>query len=194
VNIKNSLLTLNKYSRPGTIRPKTFALIMHWTGVPMQSAKDVRRFFENRKDGKNGYGSAQYIVDLDGSIVRCIPDIEFAYHVGSDKNDPASGKIYTDWARSKFGIYASNNITPNACTIGIEMCTMDAAGNFSDETLTAASELATDICSRYKLNPFQDIGTHWMVVGYKSCPKLWTEFPIKLKEFRACVASELAKI
>ena len=179
MTIRDAFLTVDPFSRPGTQREEVQALIIHWTGVPMQPAAQVRDFFESRKAGNLGYGSAHYVIDQDGSIIRCIPESEVAYHVGSSTPDPASGRIYTDWARAKFGEHATRpeSMSPNACTLGIELCPIDGAGNFSSLTLVAATELAADICRRLALCILADIGTHHDVVGYKNCPKLWTDRP-----------------
>ena len=187
MNLTENLLTVNPYSRPGTKRSEVQALIMHWTAAPMQRAFATRNYFEDRKNGTNGYGSAHYIVDLDGSIIHCIPESEVAFHVGSEQVDPASGKIYTDWARIHFGesfCQPAPSIGPNLCTLGIEMEPLDAAGNFSEQTLAAARELAHDICQRLGLNPSADIATHNMVVGWKDCPRLWVNHPELLMAFR----------
>ena len=189
------LLSPNQYSRPRIPMGHVYALIMHWTGVPGQPAQVVRDFFESRKDGKAGFGSAHYIVGLDGVVIRCIPETEVAYHVGSSQPDPASGRIYTDWARGKFGeaVCDPATIGPNICTIGVEMCVIDAAGNFTEQTKESSVDLASDICSRLRLNPFSDIGTHHGVVGWKPCPLLWVNQPALLEEFRANVANAIAR-
>jgi N-acetylmuramoyl-L-alanine amidase len=194
MNITDQLLTLNPFSRPGKARSQVEALVMHWTGVPNQPAMVVRNFFENRKKGKDGYGSAHYIIDPSGIILRCIPEDEVAYHVGSEQADPTSGKIYTDWARDHFGVAFCDpkTIGPNICTIGVEMCPVDSSGNYADETLASAIELAADLCKRLALNPFQDITTHHAVVGWKDCPRLWTTYPALLGAFQARVASCIA--
>jgi N-acetylmuramoyl-L-alanine amidase len=208
MNLTERLLTVNPFSRPGTKRQQIQALIFHWTGKPMQPAIDVRNWFESLKDQKPPedpelaknwkphYSSAHYDIDQDGSIIRCIPESEIAFHVGSDQIDPASGKIYTDWARAKFGEHATHPdiMSPNACTLGIEMCPLDAEGNFASATLNAAVELARDICSRLGLNPLADIATHNMVVGWKDCPRLWVNHPENLTEFRAAVAHSASAV
>ncbi len=131
---------------------------------------------------------------MDGSILRAIPENEVAYAVGSEQIDPASGKIYTDWARAKFGEHATNpaTLSPNPVTLSIEMEPIDSDGNFTDETLEAAIELATDICQRLGLNPLADIATHNMVVGWKDCPRLWVNHPEKLDDFRSTVKVRMA--
>jgi N-acetylmuramoyl-L-alanine amidase len=195
MTITESLLTPNPYSRPGTPIGRVQALIMHWTGVPNQPADIVRDFFDNRKNGHQNYGSAHYIVGQGGGVIRCIPETEVAYHVGSSQPDPASGRIYTDWARAQFGdaVCDPATIGPNACTLGIEMCVIDPAGNFTEQTKAASVELAADICARLHLNPFSDVSTHHAVVGWKDCPRLWVMQPALLGTFRAEVASMLAK-
>jgi N-acetylmuramoyl-L-alanine amidase len=199
--VTDTFLTSNPYSRPGTPLGEVMALIMHWTGKPMQPAQGVRAFFENRKTGADGYGSAHYIIDQGGAVLRCIPEAEVAYHCGvavmdDEHRDPASWKFYTDWARAQFGeshCQTAPSIGPNLVTLGIEMCVVDFAGNFTVQTSDAAAELAADICTRHHLNPFADVATHNMVCGYKDCPRLWVNHPELLGEFLANVASAIAK-
>jgi N-acetylmuramoyl-L-alanine amidase len=161
------------------------AIILHWTGVPTQRAMTVWEYFENTCPDKKIYASAHYIIDLNGDIYQAIPDYEVAYHCGSSQIDPSSGKIYTDWARAKFGHYAANpkQNSPNNCTIGIEMCVIDNEGNFASETLQAAAELVAKLLKDHKLT-IDDIGTHNKVVGWKDCPRFWTNNPDLFEEFK----------
>src|SRR5512146_1612723 len=124
-------LSLSKYSRSGRPLVKVMALIMHWTANPGQSAKGVWKYYESDEAAADHYGSAHYIVDLDGTILHAIPETEVAYHVGSSQPDPESGRIYTNWARAQFGDKYCDPATigPNQVTIGVEMCVVDKAGN-----------------------------------------------------------------
>ena len=188
-------LTLNRYSRPGTALKGVMALIMHWTATPGQSARGVWKYYESDEAAADHFGSAHYIVDLDGTILHAIPETEVAYHVGSTERDPGSGRIYTNWARAQFGDAFCDPATigPNAVTLGVEMCVVDNAGNFTEQTLYAATELAADICIRRDLNPFSEVATHNMVVGWKDCPRLWVNHPDLLGDFRSEVASLISK-
>lgn len=194
MEIKKDFLTLNDYSRPGKKLKEVKAIVLHWTANPYADAKDNRDFFENRKTGMGGYGSAHYIVNKDGLILQCIPTDEIAYHCGSGKTDPKSGKLYTDYAREKLGHYCSNGLreSPNFCTIGIEMCPTDGTGFFSIETRKAAAELCTALCFKFGLTE-NDLMTHHEIVGWKNCPKLWTEKPSLFEAFKTAVKMELAK-
>lgn len=187
------LLTVNEWSRPGRKLLEVKAIIFHWVGNPGTTAKENRDYFESRKNGNLGYGSAHLIIDLDGSVLECIPEDEVAYHVGSAKPDPDSRKIYTDWARKTFGKYAEypEANSPNNCTLGIEMCHTDWAGHFTDATLRTASELALCYCKAYGLDPMTQIGTHHGVVGWKDCPRLWTTHPELFEQFRRDILSDL---
>jgi N-acetylmuramoyl-L-alanine amidase len=184
MNIQDLLLTINDFSRCGKKLDSVKAIVMHWTGNPMASAKANRDFFENRKNGKAGYGSAHYIVGIDGEIIRCIPDNEIAYHVGSSQIDPKSGKIYTDYARDIFGKYAIDykTLSPNLCTIGIEMCPVDSAGHYKDVTLESASELVSSLLKNNRLKK-ENITTHYAIVGWKDCPRLWVNQPELFSDF-----------
>lgn len=187
MQIIHDFLTINEYSRPGKKLREVLGVVLHWTANPAANAKENRDFFENKKTGLGGYASAHYIVDQNGLIVATIPEYEIAYHTGSSQKDPQSKKVYTDEARARFGRYATESNSPNNCTLGVELCPTDNAGNFSDATIAAAAELCADICKRYKL-PAAALTTHHNVVGWKDCPKLWTARPALFEAFRATVA------
>jgi N-acetylmuramoyl-L-alanine amidase len=154
----------------------------------------TRNFFEFTCPGDRHFSSAHYIIDLDGTIYHTVPDNEVAYHCGSSQPDPASGRIYTDWARKKLGPYAERPDinSPNNCTLGIEMCVIDNKGNFTVETLGAARELVVKLLKDNRL-ALDDVGTHNLVVGWKDCPRLWTKHPEQFYAFLQAVQSELKK-
>jgi N-acetylmuramoyl-L-alanine amidase len=148
-------------------------------------------FFETTCPQKKHYSSAHYIIDLDGTIYHAIPDNEIAYHCGSSTVDPKTGRIYTDWARQKFGGYVLDPTknSPNNCTLGIEMC-IDAGGNFTEKTIIAAVELVARLLTRHKLTT-EDIGHHQKVVGWKECPLPWVKKPELFDEFKNKVREKL---
>lgn len=195
MNIKQQFLSINEYSRPGWKRHETLGLIYHWTAVAMQLATVVANYYEQRKYGKTGYGSATYVVDVDGSILQLMPEEEVALHVGeqSSRNiDPASGRVYTDWARDRFGIYGDvdKGWGPNWVTIGIEMVPIDNEGRFTSQTLGSGRELGVDICRRHNLS-VEGIGTHHDVVGWKDCPRWWVNHPEDFEYFKQLLARQL---
>ena len=179
LKITDDLLTPNEYSRPQRPIEQIRAVVMHWVANPMTTPKQNRDFFEQRRAGENGYGSAHYIVGIDGQILRVIPDDEMAYHVGS--------KEYTDYAREKLGSY------PNNCTLGIELCHPDWSGQFTRETLTSAARLAAHLCREYDLDPALDITTHHRIVGWKDCPKHFVQHPEMLCAFKIMVHDRIVK-
>lgn len=164
-------LTLNKYSRPGRKIKKIKGIVIHWVANPKSSAKANRNFFENRKYGKTKYGSAHEIIDLDGTIICCVPENEMTYNVGS--------KVYTKLALKKLSHY------PNDCTYGIECTHLDESGKMTDETYNVLIKRVVDLCVKYDLKAGinGDVWLHKEVVGWKNChkwfvdnPKLWHEF------------------
>jgi len=194
--ITQDLLTINPYSRSGKPITAVKAIVVHWTANPNVSAKNNKNYFESRKNGLLGYGAAQYIVGLQGEIIQCIPDTEMAFHCGSSQVDPASKVIYTDLARKKFGKYANLErftdstqvlLSPNQVTIGIEICPIDADGNFSKVTLDSVIELTASLLKKFSLT-VDDILTHNQIVGWKNCPKLFVDHPEKFEEFKQNVA------
>jgi N-acetylmuramoyl-L-alanine amidase len=192
MQIIHDYLTKNEYSRPGKRLQKVLAVVIHWTANPDATAKQNRDFFETKKTGMGGYASAHYIIDQNGIIVAAVPENEVAYHCGSSQKDPVSGKVYTDEARRRFGRYASEISSPNLCTIGVELCPKDAAGNFTNATINTAVELCADICRRYGLTT-QAITTHHNIVGWNDCPKLWTEKPQLLTAFQFTVDDKIKR-
>lgn len=194
MTILRQFLTPNKWSRPQGRIKEYKGIVIHWTANPAANAKQNWLYFEAKKTGMGGYGSAQYIIGQDGEIIQCIPDGEVAYHCGSSQVDPASGKIYTDYAREKYGYYATafQITSPNFCTVGIELCPADLDGSFTPQTIAAAVELCAYLCKRHGLTA-DDVTTHHNVVGWKDCPRLWTAKPELLEAFKASVADALAR-
>ncbi len=81
--IIKKFLTPNKYSRPQKKLGEIKAIVIHWVANPNSKAISNRNFFESRKNGKKGYGSAHFIIGLQGEIIQCLPEGEQAYHVGA---------------------------------------------------------------------------------------------------------------
>lgn len=151
-------------------------IFVHWVANPKISALANRNFFENRKFGKTNYGSAHYIIDLNGDVIRCIPENEVAYHVGS--------KTYTKEALSRLSTY------PNNCTIGIECCHVDWSGKMTNETYNTLIELVADLLKKYKLTA-DDLWLHKEVVGWKDCHKWFVDHPDEWVKFKKLVADKL---
>ena len=183
--ITELLLSLNKYSRPGRRLDAQLGLIYHYVGIRHQRPLSVYNYFEKDCPQMSRYSSAHYCIDQEGTIFRFVPDHEAAYHCGTDNPDPSSKKVYTDWARKRFPNYAMNpeKTSPNLCTIGIELCFNGVNGEFTEPTLKAAAELGASLCDKYKI-PFDNIGTHHHVVGWKECPIFWAKHPEEFDRFR----------
>lgn len=160
-----NLLTINKYSRPGTKIIKTKAIVLHWVGNPNQGAESVRKFFESLKSqGDDGtkFASAHEIIDTDGSRLVCIPEAEMAYHVGAQN--------YMPGVQSRIGRY------PNSFTYGIELCHIDWSGNITEDTRKSAIERVVELLLKYNLDPIDDVYRHYDITG-KPCPYYFVKHP-----------------
>jgi len=179
-------------ARPGLALDNVLAIVLHWPAVPGQHAKAIRDYWASPDNAAGA--SAHCAIDQDGTIVQTVPWYERAYHVGSSQVDPASGRIYTDLARDLFGDWAlyPQRTSPNHCTVGIEMCHVDAAGAYTHETVAAAVELCAYLCKQYHLEPGKRIIRHIDVVGWKRCPAWYIDHPAHLDAFRAAVAEAMA--
>lgn len=167
MRIKQDLLTINPFSRPGKKLLSVRKIVIHWVANPGTTAKQNQHFFDKRQLSQDGYGSAHYICD-DTVILQCVPDNEIAYHVGASK--------YTEYGKS-ISSY------PNARTIGIEFCHPDWTGRPSYATYKHLVELCKKLCSEYDLNPMEDITTHNAITG-KDCPKYYIANPDEFKKFK----------
>lgn len=177
MEIKQKYLTPNEYSRPQRKLEKVKAIVLHWLAAPRGTPQGVYNYFEERKKGKTGYGSAHFCVGMDGEVMQYMPMEEMAYHVGS--------KTYTD-----YGLSLSSY--PNNCTIGIEMSHIDWEGSFTDETWDTTVELTAMLLKTYDLG-IDDITTHMKIVGWKDCPRWFKTFPKEFDRFKEDVRNKLSK-
>jgi N-acetylmuramoyl-L-alanine amidase len=163
VEIKQEFLTKNEFSRPGKILSGVSGIVVHWVGNPKSTAKNNRDYFEGLKNqnAKAGarYASAHFVIGLAGEIIQCLPENEWAYHVGADK--------YSDIALAKLGAY------PNNQTLGIELCHEKWDGKFTPETLASCRELAAVLLKKYNLAA-TDIYRHFDITG-KDCPRYFVQ-------------------
>lgn len=188
-------LTPNKYSRPQMKLRCIKGIVIHWVANPMSSAKGNRDFFESRKAGTKGSGSAHEVIDLDGDVVLCIPKNEVAYQVGSSQPYKAGSKqIYTPLAWDQLNTNLPRKVKPypNNCCYGIEATHIDWNGKMTDATLNTLVERTADLCIEFKLDPLHDVYTHQEIVGWKDChrwfvnnPNEWQAFKLKVKTMMA---------
>lgn len=169
MDIKKQLLTVNPYSRPNKKLKGVKGVVIHYVGNPKSTAAANRNYFESLKDKKSIYASAHYIIGLDGEVIQCIPEDEMAYHVGA--------KQYTT---NRLGDY------PNDCTIGIECCHLDAAGNMTKATYNSLQQLTRILCDKYKLDPMKDLYIHKEVTG-KHCHAYFVNNPAAWKAFKESI-------
>ncbi len=123
-----------------------------------------RNYFESCKT-KKIYASSQYIIGLQGEVIRDIPENEVAYHAG--------------------------NLTVNRNSIGIECCHPDWNGKFNSATYNSLVELCVDLCRRYHLTA-NNIIRHYDVTR-KECPKYYVKNQNEWEKFKADVASRLGQ-
>lgn len=143
MEITKMWLTVNPYSRPGTIRKRTEKIAVHYVGNPGTTALNNRNYFNNLAKTHSRYVSSNYIVGLDGEVIECVPPEEIAYCTNQ----------------------------ANEYSISIECCHPDATGKFTDATETALAELCVYLLKRYHLTA-DDIIRHYDVTG-KQCPLYW---------------------
>lgn len=179
MNVIKKFITPNKYSRPQKQINRIKGLVIHWVANPNSSAMKNVLYFENRKYGKDDYGSAHEIIDLNGDIIVCIPENEISYNCGS--------KSYTKESLSVLGS------SPNYYTYSIECTHIDWDGKMTNETYKALIERCVFLCKKFNLNPLTDIWLHKEVVGWKDCHKWFVNYPNEWKSFKMKVYQDLKK-
>ena len=144
--------------------------MIHWVGNAGSTAENNARYFDGLKVGKKNsagsyiYASSHYIIGSDGTVIRCIPENEVAYHASK----------------------------ANSYSIGIEMCHPDWTGKPTDLAYESLIKLVVDLCKRYKLKPIQAIIRHYDVTG-KICPKYYVENERAFKQLKEDVEKYMCK-
>ena len=151
--ITQELLPVNEYSRPGEALPQVNGVVVHYVGNPGTTAKQNRSFFANLAETHETYASSHFLVDMDGTILQCVPLNEISY--------------------------CSND--RNADTIAIECCHPDDTGKFTRETAEALARLLNWLIETYGLER-EDILRHHDVNG-KDCPRYFVQNPGEWEAF-----------
>ena len=161
--VRQDLLTVNEWSRPGTELRTIDGVVIHYVGNPGTTAQANRNYFESLASGAEGtYASSHFVVGLEGEVIQCVPLTEVAY--------------------------ASNE--RNGDTVSIEVCHPDETGEFSPVTYARVVELTAWLCREFKLDPARDVIRHYDVTG-KVCPRYYVDNPAAWDDFRTDVAAEM---
>ena len=149
MKITDKPIPINKYNRPGT-KSSPKRICVHYTGDCGASAARLAQFWKNVAAGKfldkpNSWTSAQYIVGLDGEVIRCVPDGEIAYAAANQ----------------------------NAYTIHIEVCYKQKSGRFEEKSVEALGELVRSLMAKYKIAAGKVV-RHYDLTG-KYCPAYYVD-------------------
>jgi len=177
VKVKTDYIEENMYSRPGYSLLDPIYIYVHWVANPKTTATTNRDFFDSRKHGSKGFGGAHYIVD-DTEVVQCIPETEMAPNVGT-------GNGITNWAvrHDLDGKHKGYSVS-NFFGIAVELCHEDWEGSFSEGTWNNAVHVIAELCERHGIDPYSNVVTHNMVVGWKNCPKWFVDHPAEFMRFK----------
>ena len=159
--IREELLTVNEYSRPGTALKEVKGIVVHYTGNPGTTAQQNRNYFEGLAQSKKTKASSHYIIGLGGEIIQCVPLNEIAY--------------------------ASNQ--RNADTISIECCIADDTGKFNEKTYDSLVKLTAWLMGEYQI-PIDTVIRHHDVTG-KNCPKYFVEHESAWIDFKSDVENHI---
>lgn len=175
--IVDKWITPNRWSRPQTRVNKIKAIVIHWVAVSNGRAQGVYNFFEGRKYGISGFGSAHETIDLNGDVWRMIPPNELAYHVGA--------RNYKPDALDRISSY------PNNASYGIECTHVDMSGKMTDATYDTLVNRCVDLCKQWGLSE-NDLWLHYEITG-KDCHRWFVNNPNEWKKFKQLVGRQLRK-
>ncbi|MEP3046288.1 MAG: N-acetylmuramoyl-L-alanine amidase [Roseibium sp.] len=136
-------------------------LVLHYTG--MQSLSEaLQRLCDPRAEV-----SAHYLIDEDGSITQCVPEVRRAWHAGKS--------------------FWKGETDINSRSIGIEIVNPGHEFGyrpFPDEQIDAVISLSRDICQRYGIHP-------WMVLGHSDIAPERKEDPGELFPWKRLSEAEV---
>lgn len=153
-DIDEQLLTINEYSRPGTLVDAVEYVVIHYLGNPKTTAQENHDYFESLKDLQDVSMSANFVIGLEGEIIECVPPGEIAW--------------------------ASNSM--NHLSVSIENCHLDTTGRFTEATYDSLVKLTAWLAEEYGLDR-DHIIRHYDVTG-KLCPLYYVEHEDKWEEFK----------
>lgn len=160
--IREDLLTVNPYSRPGETLERVNAVVIHYVGNPGSTAAQNRSYFQGLADSGATSASSNLIVGLEGETLLCVPLNEVAYCSNSRNSD----------------------------TISIEFCHPDDSGEPTQATYDALVRLTAWLCDLYGLDPEKDVIRHYDVIG-KECPRYYVRNEDAWLRFRQDVAAAM---
>ena len=157
--IREELLPVNPYSRPGEALEEVNGVVVHYVGNPGTTAEQNNSYFRNLATTGETYASSHFLIGLEGEILCNVPLDEIAYCTGPRNGD----------------------------TISIECCHPDDTGAFTQATYDSLVRLVRWLMEEYHLDADQVI-RHYDVTG-KECPlyyvrnpQAWDDFLSDLKE------------
>ena len=159
--ITKKYLSVHQNSRPGYKLWSVEDIVVHYVANPKTSALNNWKNFENNKPGT----SAHFIIDMDGSIIQCMPLDEVAWAIGTTEG--------------------------NYTTISIECCHPDATGKFTDATYESLVKLVSWLCNKFDLTE-DNVKRHYDyprtnssgVVWHKQCPLYFVNHPEEWEAFK----------
>lgn len=145
--VRQDLLPINEWSRPGDRLDGVNGVVIHYTGNPGTSAQQNRDYFAGLAKTHETYASSNFVVGLDGEVLQAVPSGEVAYASSQRNHD----------------------------TLSIEVCHPDETGVFRQPTYDTLVRLVQWLVERYGLGRDQ-ILRHYDVTG-KECPRWFVEDP-----------------
>lgn len=148
--VQEDLIVINPHSRAGEKLEYVNDIVIHYVANPMTSAKQNRDYFNNQaflEEKPENPSSSHFVIDIDGTIIQCVP----------------------------LGEVAFANYPRNYDTISIECCHPDETGEFTAATKESLLRLTSWLCGELELGE-KHILRHYDVSTWKKpCPKYYVD-------------------
>lgn len=149
MKITEKIIPVNKYNRPGTASKPT-RICVHYNGQAGTGADRLALYYANVAAGMfpdkpDSWTSTQYIVGINGEVIRIVPDNEVAYAAANRNNG----------------------------TIHIEVCYKQNSGEFEQVSKAALRELVQYLMKKYGISA-DNVVRHYDLTG-KYCPMYYVD-------------------
>ena len=151
--IDKQYLSISDYTRPGIKLSKVNNIVIHSVGKAGVTAKEERDYYESLAKEASMKSGVHFIVDIDGSIIQCVPSGEMTYATNSRNSD----------------------------TISVEFCYSEEDGRMSEKTYNSMVKLIKYLMEQKGLKSSALI-RHYDATG-KLCPAYYVNHEEAWKAF-----------
>ncbi len=163
MNIENRFLTKNEMTRSCEPIKNVKRIILCGSNIKNVSSLKYRNYIDNFRFKDETYLSFHYIIDLNGNIIRCIPEEEIS------------------WSTNLFDIDSSS--------ISLLILT-DEYDNISIDSFNSQVKVIRELCEKYLLDPLEDVILNNGITGRRN-PSYYLDNTYKFEKLRKQISENI---